>query len=610
MDRKPSHSGRSLHPPKPGLTLRVGFAGVRADFNGELAGLREQFTRVLTEIKNIVNDLHGSDRENFDRAKMPRLIFLCALAAGADQFAAEIALDTGYELQVPLAMPRESYARHNFSGDEHGLATFNRLIARATSVFELPDCATEEECYDVGGTVLVNHSDVLTAIWDLSEPRGPGGTADSVEKATLADVPIVAFSSQQPCAPSIRYRGRTDVRPAELRDIVPAIVYDGLQADTSVTWRSWDRSNLDDRQSRNLHDYYRETERRVDWGFLRELLLSLFLLKWRARVLRPRYQEQASENWAKLDGEKWTDCAREFFKPLDKWADCLAIYYAQWMRGIVALSVVGGGLFVSTALVEKLWPGKFALPSIAWLEIFPYTLFILILVARVKRVSRRWVDYRMLSELLRNHAVCAPIGGLHKDQHRFHLRHGFAPTWMRFYYQAVVREFGLCPAVLTDEYLRDYKALLANRIHRQIQYHRTQYATCQTLDTRIRRLGLITAVIALLSPVLSRWASWAQHLRFPFAKMQLESLESVPFVFAVITASIAGFAAQESFPRLAQVSDVIGKRLQLLWHDVNAVPLDSEKLRTLTGDAIDITIQEHAGWNASASLREIELTAA
>jgi hypothetical protein len=586
----------------------VGFAGMRRGFDPELSGLREQFTYVLALIKDIVNNLHESDPTNFERAQPPRLIFVCALAAGADQFAAEIALAAGYELQVPLAMPREIYTRRNFEGDQPGLAAFNRLIAEATSVFELPAAAIEEDGYNTAGTVLINHTDVLTAIWDLSEGHGRGGTADSVEKARAADIPAVVFSSKEPGAATVRYRGRSDVRPAELRDIVPAILYDGLQTEASSTWRSWDRASLDEKQCKNLRAYYGETEHRVDWGFCYELLISLILAKWKVHFLRPSYEEQASENWARLDGEKWTDSAREFFRPLDQWADCLAIYYGQWMRGIVALSVVGGGLFVSTALVEKLWPGRFPLPSIAWLEIFPYILFALIMAARVKRINRRWVEYRMLSELLRNHALCAPIGGLHKDRHRFHLRHGFTATWMRFYYQAAVREFGLCPGVLDDEYLCDYKRLLATRIDRQIQYHHAQFAVCQILYIRIRRLGLIAAFISLLSPILSRWPSWAGHLRLPLAKIRLDGIESVPFVFAVLTASIAGFAAQENFPRLAQVSEVIGKRLELLWQEVNAAPLDSEKLRTFTGEAIDITIQEHAGWNASASLREIELT--
>ena len=608
MDRKPASIAQPLHPRKPRLAIRVGFAGVRRGFDSELSGLREQFTSILALIKDIVGNLHQSDPLNFERDEPPRLIFVCALAAGADQFAAEIALEAGYELQVPLAMPRATYAQRNFEADEPGLARFNRLIARATSVFELPLAASEEDGYNTAGTVLINHIDVLTAIWDLSESRGRGGTADSVEKARTADIPVVVFSSKEPAPGTIRYRGRTDVRPAELRDIVPAVLYDGLQTETSSTWRPWDRASLDDKQCRSLHAYYKETEQRVDWGFCYDLLVSLILARWKVHFLRPPYERQASENWARLDGERWTDCARQFFRPLDQWADCLAIYYGQWMRGIVALSVVGGGLFVSTALVEKLWPGRFPLPSIAWLEIFPYILFVLILTARIKRVNRRWVECRMLSELLRNHALCAPIGGLHIDRHRFHLRHGFTPTWMRFYYQAAVREFGLCAGVLDDEYLRDYKSLLSARINRQIQYHHAQFATCQTLYVRIRRLGLLAAAVSLLSPILSRWPLWARHLRIPLANLRLEGIESAPFVFAVITASIAGFAAQENFPRLAQVSEVIGKRLSLLWQEVSSAPLNSEKLRTFAGEAIEIAIQEHAGWNASASLREIEMT--
>lgn len=595
-----------MHPPRPGLAIRVGFAGVRKSFNADLPGLREQFTSVLREIKGILDNTHRDDAVNFDLAKPPRLIFVCALATGADQFAAEIALETGYELQVPLAMPREHYAQHNFAGDAEALRTFDRLIGKATSVLELPGTATEGENYDTAGTVLINHTDVLLAIWDLSDGNGRGGTADSVEKAKIADVPVVVFSSKEPQTASIWYRGRTGVRPAELRDIVPTILYDGLQRDTAGAWQPWDRESLDARQCGNLHAYYRETERRIDWGFFYLFLISLIRMRWNVQFRRPPYEQQARKSWAKLDGERWTDVARTFFRPLDQWADCLALFYGQWMRGVVAASVVGGGLFVSIALGERLWLGSFRVP---YLEAFPYTIIALILIARSRGVHRRWVEYRMLSELLRNHALSAPIGGLHKDRHRFHLRHGFGATWMRFYYQAVVREFGLCPAKLDDEYLDDYKHLLAKRISGQIQYHRSQYAVCQTLYLRVRRLGLIAAVVSLVGPILTEWPSWARHVRLPFRSFGLGRFDSIPFVFVVITASVAAFAAQENFPRLAQVSDVIGKRLELLRSEINVAPLNSETLRTLAGEAIDITIQEHAGWNATASLREIELTA-
>ncbi|MGB6687503.1 MAG: hypothetical protein WBE76_06640 [Terracidiphilus sp.] len=608
MDIKSADTSRSSHPPKPGLVLRVGFAGARNGFDADLAGLRERFTHLLFEIKDILDDIHRNDTENFARDKKPRLAFICALASGADQFAAQIALCAGYELQVPLAMPRNKYAELNFKDDQRSLEAFKCLMAQATSIFELPGAATEEESYDVSGTVLINHTDVLIAIWDLSEGNGRGGTSDSVEKAKANDIPVVVLSSKEPGAETIWYRGRADIRSAELRDIIPAILHEGLQTDTSNAWRSWDRDSLDAKQCKYLHAYYKEREFRMDWGFFYALLISLFRWEWNVRMRRAKYQDQAKENWAKLDGEKWTDKAREFFRPRDQWADCLALFYGQWMRGLVAFSVVGGGLFVSTALAAKLWPDSLKLHHVEWLEVIPYLILILIIVARLKRIHGRWLDYRMLSELLRNHALCAPIGGLHKDRHRFHMRYGFAPTWMRFYYQAVVREFGLCPAVLDDEYLRDYKHLLAKRIKGQIQYHQKQYSKCQTIDRRIRRLGVITAGMSLLSPILSKWPSWSQYLHLPFAGVRLGGIDSIPFIFAVITASVAGFAAQENFPRLAQVSSAIGRRLDLLWREASGAALDVEQLRTVAGEVIDITIQEHAGWNALASLREIEFT--
>jgi hypothetical protein len=600
---------KALHPPKPGLALRVGFAGARKGFDPHRPHLRKEFTDVLSEIRQTVEEIHKTDSKYFAPEKPPRLIFVCSLAAGADLFAANLALDAGYELQVPLAMHRDAYANANFQGDENSRAEFEGFMSRASSVFELPGTTAEDDTYDAAGTVLVNHSDMLVTIWDMSAGHGRGGTADSVEKAKMAGIPVVAFHSKDRTSATVHYRGRIDVRPAELRDILPQILYDGLQKDLPGACRPWDRDSLDDGQCRKLTVYYKETEHRMDWGLPYSLLISLIRSEWDVRWRRSSFAVQANSNWGKLDGETRADKARDFFRPLDQWADCLALYYSQWMRGVVATSVVGGGLFVSTTLAQKLWPHFFSFRHSSRLEVIPYLILFLIVISRGMQVNRRWLDYRTLSELLRNHALCSAIGGLQKDRTRFHLRYGFAPTWIRFYFQAAVREFGLCSAVVDDEYLRNYKHLLSTRIYGQIRYHHAQASKCGVVYRRIRWLGVFAAIFSLAAPVLARVSWLAQKYQWDVSYLKLREIDSVPFIFAIITASIAAFAAQENFQRLAQVSDLIMHRLDLLWRVVNAVPLDCERLRTLTGEAIDITIQEHAGWNAVTSMREIEISA-
>jgi hypothetical protein len=117
----------------------------------------------------------------------PRII--SPLAEGADRLVAVRALDKlNASLVVPLPLPVSEYLR-DFDTPE-SKAVFLRLLERAEEVIELPNAGSREQCYLAAGLYVLNHCDVLIAVWDGEPARGTGGTAEIVHEARRLGLPI------------------------------------------------------------------------------------------------------------------------------------------------------------------------------------------------------------------------------------------------------------------------------------------------------------------------------------------------------------------------------------------------------------------------------------
>jgi len=126
-------------------------------------------------------------KQNPDR----RLSVMSPLARGADQLVAEVALELGIELTVPLPMPRHLYLQ-DFETPE-SRARFESLCERATDVFELPlakgnsveQISSPGEArnreYAQVGVFLCAHCHILLAIWDGKLTDDLGGTGQVVK---------------------------------------------------------------------------------------------------------------------------------------------------------------------------------------------------------------------------------------------------------------------------------------------------------------------------------------------------------------------------------------------------------------------------------------------
>ncbi len=116
------------------------------------------------------------------------VVGVSCLADGADAVFAQAVLDAGGSLVavLPAAEYRESLP-------EDYRPVYDRLLARAGKVVQLPFVTPDPQAYMEAGKRMVDESDSLLAVWDGQPGRGPGGTADVVAYARSRGVPVTVL---------------------------------------------------------------------------------------------------------------------------------------------------------------------------------------------------------------------------------------------------------------------------------------------------------------------------------------------------------------------------------------------------------------------------------
>ena len=165
---------------EPGLV--IGVTGHR-NIDPEDPRLRETVAHELEQLRKTASD--------------PNTIVLSCLAEGADRLVAILGLDyLGAELVATLPMAAEDY-RRDFPSDE-SRQQFDELLAAAGKVIvvanEAPPPggyrgAARTDRYARAGAYIVEHCDVLVALWDGQPARGVGGTGQLVDWMVAGEIP-------------------------------------------------------------------------------------------------------------------------------------------------------------------------------------------------------------------------------------------------------------------------------------------------------------------------------------------------------------------------------------------------------------------------------------
>ena len=117
------------------------------------------------------------------------LTVVSSLAEGADRLVVrQVLARPGGRLAAVLPLPNDDYMTD--FGDDGSRSEFLSLLEQAEEAVELPPVGSRDAAYESGGLYVLDHCDVLLALWDGQGAQGQGGTGGTVAEARQRGLPI------------------------------------------------------------------------------------------------------------------------------------------------------------------------------------------------------------------------------------------------------------------------------------------------------------------------------------------------------------------------------------------------------------------------------------
>lgn len=389
-------SGEQTAEDKHALPLVVAVTGHRDLVFDEVAGIEARVRNLFVDLIEKYPDL--------------RLSVMSPLAEGADLLVAEVAVDLGIDLVVPIPMPKDLYLQDFTTADS--CSRFEALCRRATDVFELPTAtgssgekirnleADRDRQYAQLGVFLSAHCHILLAIWDGKPAAHLGGTAQVVSfhhddlmpgytPTTVAPQQMLVDDESDLVYHVVCSRDRDNGEP--LQGLSP------LQC-------SWFTNNASNPRFAEMPEHHKMVFRRASE-------FSSDASRFANRIAVERYSLLDDARNAELPiGMESID--KQFCS-----ADWLAIMYQKktivTLRITYALAFLMGFMFILYSDFETLQ--IFLLAFFALFVVVTGTQY----VAKRRGWHRKYLDYRALAEGLRVQFYWAAAGVVNKNVSKF-----------------------------------------------------------------------------------------------------------------------------------------------------------------------------------------------
>ncbi|WP_324806163.1 DUF4231 domain-containing protein [Sphingomonas sp. LY29] len=512
---------RGQSPPLPPFAMTLGIVGHREELIApHRASTGARIDEAIDALKASALALHERERRWFD-ASSPLLSLVSPLADGADQMAAQSAIDRGFALQAILPFAVATYRE---TLPDAARASFERLLDKAACRFELPgDLRQPLQAYVMAGRATVAQADILIAVWDGQFPRGRGGTGEVVEWAIARGTPVLQIPID-PAAPMTLIWSAYD----------PAVI---TSHSSDIDRRRFDRDQvdallvtllsppIDPRERGYLERFGRE--RRRNWRLRLEypmLLAATGVSRLGWATLRETASESAGDrDWhhgcAGCAGRHGVAVPLDLVGDTHRWSDRLASRYAQTYRSGHVLNFV----LAASAVLIGLGGFLFAEARL-WLAAIEFVLALTIIVnTRVgvaREWHRRWLDYRQLAERLRPFRSLKLIGIAAPDPPGS-ASNPVSRRWTEWYATAVWRAMGCASgAVTAAEVSRIAASIATHEVDPQVSYHRRNSRQIMALDERLERVSATIFIVTLLASVatiaalvlapqwVDRWQDW------------------------------------------------------------------------------------------------------
>ena len=484
------------------FVFAIGVTGHRKEVlaPSSLLNVHERLKTVLATIAEKASAAYGENRQ-FYSPDPPRLLFVSPLADGADQMAAEVALELGFELHAVLPFDRDRYRAA--MADAPSRARFDALLSRATCTLELPGTGDRDlDGYVMAGRATIAHSDLILAVWDGLPPRGRGGTGEVVHLAHERGTPIVHILSNSNGETTVRWTAfepniitsvddPSNIRPFG-EDSIGAVVSALLAPPPDTQERAFLSTFLSERL-RVIHP-------RIEYP----LLLAVAGI---SRLRRHHWRADLSSQMTRDEWQGYSEAcerAQAATAPLGMleqsydWADSLATHFAQSFRSGHVFN------FVFAALAVFLGTANLILPR--WSIFLEVGLFLAVLsiiantwAANRGQWHRRWLDYRQMAERLRPMRSLKVLAVAAPDPPGT-AANPVPQRWIEWYAARAWQAIG-CPAGRIDATrLADLSATIADKeVQPQVDYHRRAALQLGRLNHRLEVLGYSVFTLALLS---------------------------------------------------------------------------------------------------------------
>jgi hypothetical protein len=496
-------------PPRTVIAFRVGIVGHRPNRlpkdNENLDMLRQALREVLEEVKTEVSNYAASPSTRALYSEAPYVLrAVSPLAEGTDRIFADQAIDLGYELLCPMPFAQEEFEKDFLPPEAlepDSRERFRGLLKRAregagVTTFELDgNRSAAPNAYALGGRVVLNQSDLLIVVWDGQNRAGDGSTVDTAQEAIRFRVPVLWIDALAPrnwqllrdaedmrclegndrCMPRDHGCGDPAQARKSLAEAVRRIVHEEIAPPDPLAGPH----QVQTTQSQAT-EYFRERKPRFNfafaWKIFRDAVGSArFHLP---KVLVPDFESQVRKTWP-VSGDAGDSAAspasaasgHDQSSPpdLNDWVNSRLRGHYAWpdKRGDLFADAYRSG-YVLTYLLSAIAVLVALLPMAAGLEGKAQTICVLIefvmllgilllfVIGRTRRWHERWMEQRLLAELIRQLRVLIPLGGgrpFPRTPTHLGVYGNLSQTWMYWHMRAIARGAGIPNARVTHDYV-------------------------------------------------------------------------------------------------------------------------------------------------------------
>lgn len=609
-------------PPLPRLAFRVGVVGHRWDRlpRSQAGAVRAALAGVLARVRTAVASHHPGGA--YDPSRPPLLRLVTALAEGADRLGAAAALEdqdtpgqAPWQLDVVLPFAETAY-RATFS-DPDDAAEFDRLSARAAATLVMDGVPGRFDEFVAGGRAVVDHCDLLLAVWDQAPARGAGGTANQVAYAIREEVPVVVVDPASPEVPWLYDPARpADGRAAGLGGL-EAVLAAQLQPPAGPDLRATYFAELP--RAGFLGKAFRVTIEVNQRGVPPVLGWPLALARLARALLTPDFpgpfdtasRDQWLARWADpptLGAARQQELVDRFARPFS-WADRLASHYGHRYRSAFAVVFGLSWIAVLLAFVGTLTHGEgAAVIALATVEFgILLTISLVVFRGRRGRFHERWLDYRALAERLRHLTFLWPVArtGFLARRARRAWDAGPGGDWTGWLVGAVVREAGMPSGTLDAAALDQARRFLQqHELAGQVAYHHATATRLGAIEHRFHPQVEAAFAAALLAVAVHLGAilPWeAVGLARPvYPGWLVTALAFATIVLPAFGAARHGFLGQADVLGSSLRSAALAARLEEMSRRLDQLGAPGELESLPTGDlaleAARIMEGDLAGW--------------